>query len=309
MLKSLAVALFTSERMKTTETRAKEVRSLVDKVITWARRGDVHPPSGHRGSRRQGSRRQGLDDRDRYEDRPGGYTRIEGGPAQGQTPLRWSSWSSSTSVGRTEPPAVPCEGLPARPSSCPELALTHLPRRTQHLVIRFSDIHYAYRAGETLTPALRGVSLVAHEGEHVAVLGANGSGKSTLVQMVNGLLVPESGSVDVDGIDTRDETRWLELRQRVGVVFQHPDDQIVATSVEDDVDSAPRIWACRGTRCASGSMRRFPRSGSPVWNAENRIVLSGGQKQRLVMAGALAMHPAYLVLDEPASMLDPVGTC
>jgi energy-coupling factor transport system ATP-binding protein len=174
-------------------------------------------------------------------------------------------------------------------------------------VIRFSDIHYTYRAGETTARALAGVSFVAHEGEHVAVLGANGSGKSTLVRLVNGLLLPEAGTVDVDGIDTRDETRSLELRQRVGVVFQHPDDQIVATSVEDDVAFGPenlglpreevraRVGEAISAVGLSGLERREPHR------------LSGGQKQRLAMAGALAMRPAYLVLDEPASMLDPTG--
>jgi energy-coupling factor transport system ATP-binding protein len=174
-------------------------------------------------------------------------------------------------------------------------------------VIRFSDISYAYRAEDASARALVGVSLVAHEGEHVAVLGANGSGKSTLVQLANGLLVPDSGRVDVDGIDTRDETRSLELRQRVGVVFQHPDDQIVATTVEDDVAFGPenlglpkaevraRVDAALAAVHLTGLERREPHR------------LSGGQKQRLAIAGALAMHPAYMVLDEPASMLDPSG--
>ena len=119
--------------------------------------------------------------------------------------------------------------------------------------------------------------------------------------------VPESGSVDVDGINTRDETRWLELRQRVVWSFSTPTTRSSPPAVEDDVAFGPRIWACRGTRCASGSMRRLSTVRAHRLERREPHRLSGRQKQRFVMAGALAMHPAYLVLDEPASMLDPVG--
>lgn len=171
----------------------------------------------------------------------------------------------------------------------------------------FNDIHYAYRTGDVRTHALRAVTLTVCEAEHVAVLGANGSGKSTLARMANGLMVPDSGIVTVDDIDTRDESRSLEVRQRVGMVFQHPDDQIVATTVEDEAAFGPenlglpreevreRVDEAVSTVGLSGLERREPHR------------LSGGQKQRLAMAGALAMRPAYLVLDEPASMLDSAG--
>jgi len=174
-------------------------------------------------------------------------------------------------------------------------------------VISFSDIGFSYRTSERTVEALAEFSMTLAEGEHVAVLGANGSGKSTLVRLVNGILLPDAGTVTVDGIDTRNEARARELRERVGVVFQHPDDQIVATSVEDDVAFGPenlglpraeirtRVDDALGAVGLTGLERREPH------------LLSGGQKQRLAMAGALAMHPRYLVLDEPASMLDPVG--
>jgi len=174
-------------------------------------------------------------------------------------------------------------------------------------VIRFSDICYTYRAGDMTTRALAGVSLAVREGEHVAVLGANGSGKSTLVRLVNGLLLPESGSVDVDGIDSLDEARSLELRQRVGVVFQHPDDQIVATSVEDDVAFGPENLGLPREEVRARVDEAISAVGLSGLERREPHRLSGGQKQRLAIAGALAMRPAYLVLDEPASMLDPTG--
>jgi energy-coupling factor transporter ATP-binding protein EcfA2 len=106
-------------------------------------------------------------------------------------------------------------------------------------VIRFADISFSYRSADTAVTALAGVGFDVGAGDQVAVLGANGSGKSTLVRLVNGLLLPDSGTVTVDGIDTRDQARTRELRERVGMVFQRPDDQIVATSVEDDVAFGP----------------------------------------------------------------------
>lgn len=174
-------------------------------------------------------------------------------------------------------------------------------------MITFSDIRFAYGTGRGATTALDGVSLSLKPGEHLAVLGANGSGKSTLVRLANGLLLPDSGTVTIDDIDTKDAARSRELRQRVGIVFQRPDDQIVATSVEDDVAFGPenlglareelrkRVDEALGAVGLLGMERREPH------------LLSGGQKQRLAIAGALAMQPAYLVLDEPASMLDPAG--
>ena len=174
-------------------------------------------------------------------------------------------------------------------------------------MICLRDIRYSYGKGDWATAALDGVSLELHPAEHVAVLGANGSGKSTLARLVNGILLADTGTVEVDCIDTRDGHRVRELRERVGIVFQRPDDQIVATSVEDDVAFGPenlglpreelrrRVDAALAAVGLSGLERREPH------------LLSGGQKQRLAIAGALAMRPAYIVLDEPASMLDPAG--
>lgn len=174
-------------------------------------------------------------------------------------------------------------------------------------MIRFDDVSFAYRSAEGDTPALRGVSFELRAGESLAVIGSNGSGKSTLVRLVNGLLLPTSGVVTVDGIPTTDAKRSREIRMRVGVVFQRPDDQIVATSVEDDVAFGPenlglpreeirrRVDAAIAAVGLTGLERREPH------------LLSGGQKQRLAIAGALAMSPGYLVFDEPTSMIDPQG--
>lgn len=174
-------------------------------------------------------------------------------------------------------------------------------------MLRFADIHYSYTGGQPGTPALTGVSLEVDAGEHVAVLGANGSGKSTLVRLANGLLWPASGSVTVDGIDTHDVERARELRERVGVVFQHPDDQIVATSVEDDVAFGPENLGLHRDEIRTRVDEALAAVGLTGLERREPHRLSGGQKQRLAMAGALAMRPAYLVLDEPASMLDPAG--
>jgi energy-coupling factor transport system ATP-binding protein len=174
-------------------------------------------------------------------------------------------------------------------------------------MIRFADIHYSYSAAEPGSWALSGVTLELGPGEHVAVLGANGSGKSTLVRLANGLLLPTSGTTTVDGIDTRDAGRSRELRERVGVVFQHPDDQIVTTSVEDDVAFGPENLGLHRDEIRARVDEALAAVGLTGLERREPHRLSGGQKQRLAMAGALAMRPAYLVLDEPASMLDPTG--
>jgi energy-coupling factor transport system ATP-binding protein len=174
-------------------------------------------------------------------------------------------------------------------------------------MIRFADIHHAYQTSDSSVAALSGVSLTVDAGEHVAVLGANGSGKSTLVRLVNGILLAQSGVVTVDGIDTRDAARSRELRERVGIVFQHPDDQIVATSVEDDVAFGPENLGLPREELRARVDDALAAVGLTGLERREPHLLSGGQKQRLAMAGALAMHPKYLVLDEPASMLDPAG--
>ena len=172
-------------------------------------------------------------------------------------------------------------------------------------IIKTEDLHFTYEGDELET--LHGVNLEIEEGSFVAVLGHNGSGKSTLAKLFNGILLPTGGRVLVDGIDTADEHRVLEVRRTVGLVFQNPDNQIVANVVEDDVAFAPENLGVESAEIR----RRVDDALKTVGMYEYRLhaphLLSGGQKQRVAIAGALAMHPRVLVLDEPTAMLDPVG--
>ena len=172
-------------------------------------------------------------------------------------------------------------------------------------VIRIQNISYTYP--DAPTPALDGVTLDIMPGDFVAVLGANGSGKSTLAKHLNAILVPAGGKVLVDGMDTIDEANLIPIRRRVGMVFQNPDNQIVANVVEDDVAFAPEN---RGVE-PSEIRRRVDESLRQVGMYDFRLhaphLLSGGQKQRVAIAGVLAMQPEVLVLDEPTAMLDPRG--
>ena len=151
------------------------------------------------------------------------------------------------------------------------------------------------------------LSFEINKGEFIAVLGHNGSGKSTLAKLINAILVPGEGCIEVDGIDTRKPEMVWEIRQRAGMVFQNPDNQIVHNIVEEDVGFGPEnlgvqteeIWARVEESLKAVGMYEF-RKKSP-----NR--LSGGQKQRVSIAGVLAMHPKCIILDEPTAMLDPNG--
>ena len=155
--------------------------------------------------------------------------------------------------------------------------------------------------------ALKNVSFSVEKGDYIAIVGHNGSGKSTLAKLLNGLLIPKSGTVTVDGISSADKEKSFELRKRVGVVFQNPDNGIVASIVEDDVAFGPENLGVPrkeiGERIAFAlkavEMEQF-RKSSPAR-------LSGGQKQRVAIAGVLALRPEILVLDESTAMLDPQG--
>lgn len=156
-------------------------------------------------------------------------------------------------------------------------------------------------------PILEDLSLGVRPGEFVAVLGHNGSGKSTLAKHLNAILLPQGGVVYVGGIDTRDEDRLLEIRSHVGMVFQNPDNQIVATVVEEDV-----AFALENLGVPPAEIRkRVDDALRSVGMYEHRLraphQLSGGQKQRVAIAGIIAMRPDCIVLDEPTAMLDPRG--
>ena len=160
---------------------------------------------------------------------------------------------------------------------------------------------------EGITTAVDNVNIDIKAGDFVAVLGHNGSGKSTFAKHLNALVMPTEGTVYVDGMDTKDADNILKVRQTAGMVFQNPDNQIVATMVEEDVAFGPEnmqvptaeIWKRVERALGSVNMTRF-RHKSP-------LKLSGGQKQRVAIAGIIAMEPKCIVLDEPTAMLDPVG--
>ena len=172
-------------------------------------------------------------------------------------------------------------------------------------IIKFENVHYTY-PGDQLE-SLCGVSLEIQEGSFVAVLGHNGSGKSTLAKHMNAILVPTEGKVTVCGIDSADEERLIQLRRNVGMVFQNPDNQIVANVVEDDVAFAPENLGVEPKEIR----RRVDEALKLVGMYDKRQhaphLLSGGQKQRVAIAGVIAMEPKIIVLDEPTAMLDPIG--
>ena len=177
-------------------------------------------------------------------------------------------------------------------------------------LITIDNVRFSYQNGgepESNTEVLKGISLEFEHGELVAVLGHNGSGKSTLAKLLNAVLLPTAGKVTVAGIDTKDEEKLLEIRQHVGMVFQNPDNQIVATIVEEDV-----AFGLENLGVPADEMRvRVDQALHAVGMYEYREhaphQLSGGQKQRVAIAGIIAMRPDCIVLDEPTAMLDPQG--
>lgn len=175
-------------------------------------------------------------------------------------------------------------------------------------ILKFDNVTFRYEGDETpLPPAVENFSLEIKKGEFVAVLGHNGSGKSTVAKLSNGLVAPESGDVYVLGMNTKDENYDLEIKQTVGVVFQNPDNQIVATIVEEDVAFGPENLGVEPAEIR----RRVDESLKIVGMYEYRMhephKLSGGQKQRVAIAGIIAMQPQCIVFDEPTAMLDPEG--
>ncbi len=177
-------------------------------------------------------------------------------------------------------------------------------------IIKVQNLVFAYPSDEedkTPEPTLRGIDLEIGKGEFVAVVGPNGSGKSTFAKCLNALLLPDSGKVLVDGLDTVDEEQIWQIRERVGMVFQSPDNQLVSSVVEDDVAFGPENLGVEPSR-----IRLLVDDALKAVNMyENRMKgphqLSGGQKQRVAIAGVLAMESPCMIFDEPTAMLDPSG--
>ncbi|HOF03251.1 MAG TPA: energy-coupling factor transporter ATPase [Atribacterota bacterium] len=175
-------------------------------------------------------------------------------------------------------------------------------------MIKFDEVTHFYNSEQgNKVASLSKINLEIEKGDFIAIIGANGSGKSTLARHINGLLLPSEGDVLVESYNTKDLNMIWSIRTKVGMVFQNPDNQLVATTIEDDVafglenigieekEMKKRVdWALKVVGL------------SELRNSEPHL-LSGGQKQRVVIAGALAMHTSYLILDEPTSMLDPKG--
>ena len=176
-------------------------------------------------------------------------------------------------------------------------------------MIELKDVTFAYPAeeGKQTKNALDGVTLSIEKGSYVAVLGHNGSGKSTLAKTMNAILVPTGGKVLVEGMDTAEEANLLAIRQRVGMVFQNPDNQIVANVVEEDVAFGPENLGVPTAEIRRRVDDALAAVGMEKFACHAPHLLSGGQKQRVAIAGVIAMEPECIVLDEATAMLDPAG--
>ncbi len=176
-------------------------------------------------------------------------------------------------------------------------------------MITIKDLTFTYpeEDGREAHPALQGVNLEIEKGSFVVVLGHNGSGKSTLAKHLNAVLLPCGGAVYVQGYDTKDEAVLLEVRRRVGMVFQNPDNQIVANVVEEDVAFAPENLGVPSAEIRKRVDDALAAVGMSKFAKHAPHLLSGGQKQRIAIAGVLAMAPECIVLDEATAMLDPAG--
>ncbi len=174
--------------------------------------------------------------------------------------------------------------------------------------IIIEDLEYAYKGQDgQMRKALDGVDLTIRRGEFVAIVGHNGSGKSTLAKHINAILTPDHGRVLLWGMDTADEDKLYDIRRSAGMVFQNPDNQIVATVVEEDVAFAPENLGCPPAEIRVRVDSALRTVGMMKYRNHATYQLSGGQKQRVAIAGILAMQPDCIILDEPTAMLDPIG--
>ena len=172
--------------------------------------------------------------------------------------------------------------------------------------VHFENVKYSYTENGKRF-ALNGVTLSIEEGEFVAVLGRNGSGKSTLAKLINALLTPVSGKVEVFGMDTSDNKKTFEIRKNAGMVFQNPDNQMVASIVEDDVAFGPENIGVPREEIGERIGFALKAVGMEEYRTSTPTRLSGGQKQRIAIAGVLAIKPKIMILDESTAMLDPKG--
>ena len=175
-------------------------------------------------------------------------------------------------------------------------------------IIETKDLHFSYTNAEGVAPVvLDGVDLNIEKGTFVAILGHNGSGKSTMAKHMNAILLPSGGAVYVNGMDTAQEENLLNIRRTVGMVFQNPDNQIVANVVEEDVAFAPENLGVPPEEIRQRVDDALKAVNMYQFREHAPHLLSGGQKQRIAIAGVIAMQPECIVLDEPTAMLDPIG--
>lgn len=174
-------------------------------------------------------------------------------------------------------------------------------------IIQVTDVYFRYEGEDDIPPVLNGTTLDIEEGSFVVILGHNGSGKSTLAKHLNGILIPDDGHVIVDGMDTTDVSKLLDIRRTVGMVFQNPDNQMVASIVEDDVAFAPENLGIPPEEIRLRVNEALRLVDMYDYRQHSPHLLSGGQKQRVAIAGVIAMRPRCIVLDEPTAMLDPAG--
>ena len=204
-------------------------------------------------------------------------------------------------------PGMSDKGTESAANGAPQATENSITAGQNDALIVAKDVTYSYRNGEQVSRGVKGVDLEIRGGEFVVVLGRNGSGKSTLAKLLNGFLVPDEGTVTVNGVDTADDDKIFDVRSTVGMVFQNPDNQMVASVIESDVAFGPENLGVpreeieeRVTEALETVGMERCRTGCP-----NR--LSGGQKQRIAIAAILAMRPKAIVLDESTAMLDPKG--
>ena len=176
--------------------------------------------------------------------------------------------------------------------------------------IEVKDLVYRYskeQGDDNLCPAIDHVSIEIKRGEYIAIAGSNGSGKSTFARCLNGLLLPTEGEILVDGMDTNDDDLIWDIRKKIGMVFQNPDNQIVSSMVEDEVAFGPENIGIENPELRKRVDNALKSVGMYEYRNREAHKLSGGQKQRIAIAGAVAMRPECIVFDEPTAMLDPKG--
>jgi len=178
-----------------------------------------------------------------------------------------------------------------------------------NIMIKTDNVTYEYKSliDNTIQQALKDISIEVKEGEFLVILGHNGSGKSTLAKLMNGLLTPSRGKVSVMGMDTMDEESIWKIREKVGMVFQNPDNQIVATIVEEDIAFGPENLGVEPKEIRKRVDEVLEIVEMTEYKMHAPHLLSGGQKQRVAIAGILAMEPDCIIFDEPTAMLDPIG--